>query len=156
MPRLRLLLGDLWLQQGAAALDQGQLSPEIVQAEEIYRGLLPQAQLGRLVSAQQVQLYYNLGLLAFLRGQAEKAQPAKALPHYQESERMYRQAMAIFDRINIINRPLQQELAKTLEAIGQIYVGQAGQAQAVEYYKQACGFKLESSCTWLKQQGMGQ
>ncbi|PKL75471.1 MAG: hypothetical protein CVV27_15195, partial [Candidatus Melainabacteria bacterium HGW-Melainabacteria-1] len=151
---LRLLSGDLWLAAGAKALDQGQPSPETEQAEAIYRALLTPAQLSRLVTGQQVQLYYNLGLLSALKAQAAKAQPPQALAHYQEAEKMYRQAMAIFDRINIINSPLQLELAKTLEAIGQLQASQ-GPAQAADYYRQACGFKLESSCNWLKQQGLG-
>lgn len=155
-PRLRLLLGDLWLQQGAAALDQGQLSDEARQAEEYYRGLLAPADFSTLVSAQQVQLYYNLGLLAYLKGQASRGEPAAALSYYHESEKNFRSAMAIFDRINIINRPLQQELAKTLEAIGRIESDQSHAAEASEHFKQACDLKLDSSCDWLKQHGQGQ
>lgn len=153
-PHLRLQLADLWLAQGSAALDAGQVPPEAAQAEAIYRALMVPAEFNRLVSAQQVQLFYNLGLLAYLRGQQAKATPSQALPHYLESERMYRQAMGIFDRINIINSPLQQDLARTLEALGAIQETQAGVTRAADYYREACGFKLESSCAWLKAKGM--
>lgn len=155
-PQLKLLQGDLWLAEGSAALDQGQIPPQAVQAETEYRSLLKPETLSRLTVAQQVQLYYNLGVLAQYRGQAAKAQPPQALAQYQEAERMFRQAMDIFDRINIVNRPLQQELAKTLESMGQIHFGQSQTPQAAEYYKQACSLQLESSCGWLKQQGMAQ
>lgn len=155
-PRLRLLLGDLWLQQGATSLDQGQFSPEAQKAEGYYRDLLKPADFKGLVTAQQIQLYYNLGLLAFLKGQTAKDTPSQALGFYQDAEKLYRQAIAIFDRINIINRPLQQDLAKTLEAMGQIQAGQSRQAEALQYYQQACDLKLESSCNWLKDHGMGQ
>lgn len=152
--RLKLMLADLWLQQAAKSIDAGEISPEVTQAENIYLQLLTPGPMSQLSSGQQVQLYYNLGLLSQLKAQVARANPKQALIHYREAEKMFRQALAIFDRINIINAPLQQDLAKTLEAIGQIQA-ELNPAQAVEAYKEACSLKLESSCNWLKQQGIG-
>ena len=51
--------------------------------------------------------------------------------------------------------PLQLDLARTLEAIAQLQAG-SNPGQAADFYRQACDLKLESSCGWLKAQGMGQ
>lgn len=153
-PRLMLQLGDLWLQQAAQQLESTTYGNEAQQAEKIYRQLLAQTSHKQLITSQQVQLYYNLGLLLYLKGKAAGA-PAEALRHYSESEQMYRQAVQIFDRINIINGPLQQDLGRTLEAKAEVLSAQANTAEALELYRQACNFKLESACNWLKQKGYG-
>ncbi|MGV3526323.1 MAG: tetratricopeptide repeat protein [Candidatus Sericytochromatia bacterium] len=154
--RLRLLLGDLWLEQSAASLDSFTWSEELTTAESQYRQILATPSFRELISSQQVQLYYNLGLLAYIKGQSQiSANPAQALTHLQESERHYRQAMAIFDRINMINGPLQQDLARTLETRGKLQHQQQQTAPAVEAMREACTLKLESSCQWLRNQGQG-
>lgn len=149
--QLTLLLGDYWLEQGSQTLEAGQLPVEANEAERLYRQLLIPARLNLLTSGQQVQLYYNLGLLAQLKA---KSNPSQALPHYIEAEKLFRQALAIFDSINIINTPLQQELSRVLESIAQIHES-SDPGKASTYYQQACSLKLESACNWLKQKGFG-
>jgi len=152
--RLTMLLGDLWLKQAATDLEQGRVSQETADAETQYQWLVAQNKVSELLQSEQVQLYYNLGLLAVLQGKtASNAQNAKA--HFENALNHYRQAQAMFDRLNLVNAPLQTDIAKTLEALGALLAQEQKMQAASEKYREACSLKLESSCQWLQQQGFG-
>lgn len=152
-PELHFLMGNLWLDQGTKVLDQGEIPPEALEAEKYYRWLMEEQKDTDLLTSEQVQLYYNLGLLAYLKSKAPQA--AHPMELLKESESFYRRAVAIFDRVSIINGPLQQDLGRTLVAQGEQYLKVDQKPEAIARYRQACGLKLEAACTWLKQQGMG-
>ncbi len=149
-PRVKLQIGDLLLQQSAASLDAGEYTSQIVEAEAIYEEILASKEDRQLITGQRVQLYYNLGLLNFVKaGSLAGAQSTQAL---KTSEAYYRQAILIFDRMNMINGPLQQDLARTLVAQANLLTAPNQQS---DLYREACQFKLESACQWLKDKGQG-
>ena len=153
---LYLLMGDLWLEQGAVVLDTGVVPPEAFEAEKYYLWILDHDKTRDLIASERVQLFYNLGLLGYYKGKAMPVdQGQKAIVMLKESEAFYARAIAIFDAINIINGPLQQDLARTLEAMAERQVQAQNKSEAVANYRRACGLKLESSCEWLKTQGLG-
>lgn len=149
-PRVSLKRGDLLLQQSAASLDSGEYVPQIAEAEAIYEGILKRQEDRLLLTEKRVQLYYNLGLLNYIKARSLQGSPA--VQALKASEAYYRQTMQIFDRMNIINGPLQQDLARTLVAQANA-LGESGDQAA--RYQEACQLKLESACQWLKDKGMG-
>lgn len=144
-PLLVQTQGDLWLQQGAQDLDRGRFSAELEAAESHYLQTLNGGRFQDLTIAQRVQLYFNLGLLSRVR--AKQGHPED---HLMKSVAYFKQAQELFDRINMINAPLQTEMAQSLTQLGALKAKQNVNA-AASLYREACQLKDESACDWLKQ-----
>ena len=147
--RLLRTQGDLALEAGAADLDAGRWSEPLQQAQGLYEQLLPQAR--QLIYPERVQFYYNLGLLAYTQGRSSFNQSAsEALVHLNRAVGYYSEATRLFDQLNMINAPLQQDLARAHEMRGMVYQRQNDEYKAREAFQQACDLHLESSCKRLK------
>lgn len=147
--RLLRLKGDLWLEAGAPDLDAGRWTENLLKAQQTYERLAPHAEL--LVYPERVQFFYNLGLLAYTEGRSSFNNSAsEALVHFNRAVRYYTQAGRLFDQLNMINAPLQQDLAKAYEMQGMVHQRQNDTYKAREAFQQACELRLESSCKRLQ------
>lgn len=147
--RLWRLKGDVWLEAGANDLDAGLWTENLLKAQRAYERLVANAEL--LVYPERVQFFYNLGLLAYTEGRASLNNSAsEALVHLNRAAAYYTQAGRLFDQLNMINAPLQQDLAKTYEMQGMVYQRQNDVYKAREAFQKACELRLESSCKRLQ------
>lgn len=147
--RLLRLKGDLWLAAGAEDLDAGRWTEPLLKAKQTYERLAPEAE--QLVYPERVQFFYNLGLLAYTEGRASfNTSASEALVHLNRAVSYYTQAGRIFDQLNMINAPLQQELARAYEMQGMVHQRQNETYKAREAFQQACELRLESSCKRLQ------
>lgn len=147
--RLLRLKGDLWLEAGASDLDAGRWTDSLLKAQQTYERLAPNAEL--LVYPERVQFFYNLGLLAYTEARASfNNSGSEALLHLNRAVAYYTQARQLFDQLNMINAPLQQDLAKTYEMQGMVYQRQNDTYKSREAFQKACELRLESSCKRLK------
>lgn len=150
----RLLLGDNLLIQASKDLDQGLYTAQAAEADQWYESLLPVLQ--EIPLSQQVQLFYNQGLLAVVHGQVLSLQSNS---HHQAEQRLraaiaaFEKAQHIFDQISIINASLQKDLAKAWHYLGLLlWQNPSRQTEAISCLETACSLNYADSCTWLKQQ----
>ncbi len=147
--RLLRLKGDLWLEASAEDLDAGRWTESLLKAKQNYERLAPDAE--QLVYPERVQFFYNLGLLAYTEGRASfNTSASEALVHLNRAVSYYTQAGRLFDQLNMINAPLQQDLARAYEMQGMVHQRQNETYKAREAFQQACELRLESSCKRLK------
>jgi tetratricopeptide (TPR) repeat protein len=151
-PEGLLLLGDILLESQAKALDQGQFPSAVKEAEQVYRQIIDQQLVSRLPISQQVQLYYNLGLLAHVEGnQLVTTAPAQAIERQKSAIQAWEQTSRLFDAISVLNSSVQGDLGRAYRALAQLRQG----AEALSLYQKGCAFKDPDSCEWLKKNGHG-
>lgn len=146
--RLQLLKGDIWLKAGAEALEARRFSAELQAAQAAYQQIVARQKAAELLLGEQVQLYYNLGLLALLQAQQADITDPDAL--LARAVGFFREAQTRFDRLNMVNAPLQQELARALELQGERLLLKKQEGPAREAFGEACELGLESSCARLR------
>jgi hypothetical protein len=146
--RLQLLKGDIWLKAGAEALEARRFSAELQTAQAAYQQIVARQKTADLLLGEQVQLYYNLGLLALI--QAQQAEATDPDPLLASAVGFFREAQTRFDRLNMVNAPLQQELARALALQGERLLRKQQEGPAREAFTEACELGLESSCARLR------